>query len=159
VTLTSTDDSKHPHFFPQHGIGTTRGVPFLEDHWILLSEISVSRLDSCSRCRIVRDAAGAAVTSLGSELFVHISLSRGRHIFAFRIVKRSSLKRMGLSAPPQAALRQKKPFRFVKIDSRVPPWLIVALDDEMKKRGLNRRSAVVRALLFEYFREKSGMND
>lgn len=132
------------------------GVPYLEDHWILLSDVaSESRVATCSLCRGVRDDAIALVDVLRNEGLVHISLSARGHIFAVRSIKWHTLvtyyKRWHIPVPPYLPPKQ---YRLVKLNFRVSPSDAALIDAEIRKGGYRTtRAKVIVAALFRFFRD------
>jgi hypothetical protein len=95
----------------------------------------------------------------GGDAFVHISLSKNGHIFAFRVLHRSSVRRLrgraGLVVPPPFS-RGKLPRegRRVKLYFTVTPAELVRIDDAMKRLGCRTRAEALRSILWDYFRDK-----
>ncbi len=148
------DDWSHPSG-PYHA--NHSGVPTLEKKWVLLSETADVRfLDTCSHCRVVRGAAKARVEYLGHESYVHISLSKDGHIFAFRSLRRASVRRLAkhasLPVPPFAHGKLPRDGKRTKVYVSFTDRELALIDEDMKKHGGKTRASTIRGILFQYFR-------
>jgi hypothetical protein len=133
------------------------GVPTLEKKWMLLSETSdVRYLDTCSRCRAVRDAAKELVEKLGHEVYVHLSVSKDGHVFAFRPLRRASVRRLAkrasLPLPPFARGKLPREGKRTKVYVSLTDAELARIDEDMKKHGGATRASTIRGILFQYFR-------
>jgi len=162
----SRDDAKHPAFDPLTDIGPS-GVLKIESKYLLLSETSPF-VEYCSRCREVCALAGGSIERLGDERYVHLSLSSSGHVFAFRVIKRETLRReydrvgLAFDLPPlfrKGRAKKSLENRMVKLTLRVTPQELSLIDEDMKKSGLTTRAAVIRGILFAYYRGDFGSRE
>jgi hypothetical protein len=162
--VTPSDTSPSDRDSWKHPLGPYRvnhsGVPTLEMKWFLLSETSsLGEPDYCSRCRGTIADAKILVDKLGHEAYVHLSVSKDGHIFAFRPLRRASVrrlhKRLGLPTPPPFVHgKLPREGRRMKIYFSASPNELSLLDEVMKRLGFRTRAVMFRAILFDWLRRE-----